>query len=179
MHLGQAFWLIAQVSLVSAVWVMITFWPIAPTGPVVVTVSVWAMFIENVVLRLDSHALPYRPAINPHLPIWTHWSHRLLGPSPDSSPPSVIILPILRVFPLLPLFLCLGSFHRGALLRLSSWTTVTRWSHWHLHPSSSILILVASRLSSPLAFRLVDPTPFMPLGAERRMVNGKCSCDGW
>jgi hypothetical protein len=99
MHLGQAFWLTAQVSLVSAVWVMITFWPIAPTGPVVVTISVWAMFIENVVLRLDSHALPYRPAINPHLPIWTHRSHRLLGPSPDSSPPSMIILPFLRVSP--------------------------------------------------------------------------------
>lgn len=24
-----------------------------------------------------------------------------------------------------------------------------------------------------MAFRLVDPTPFMPLGAERRMVNGR------
>lgn len=75
------------------------------------------------------------------------------SPSPSSAP---------------SIFSCFGEF-AFVVLGLSRKPTV----HVLWEEKTPITTVNPSPLQSDMAFRLVDPEPFMPLGAQRRVVNGR------
>jgi hypothetical protein len=85
----------------------------------------------------------------------------------DSPPPSPVVVPAERVE---QRFTSFGEFALVVLsIRSSSLVTHIAWEE----KTPTVTVLPSSSSQASMAYRFVDPAPFMPNGAQRVLISGR------